>query len=229
MNNLSDMYDDRVVFVSFQNSGLNWARYCIELFSGQRTPGKPRLVKYGEPIIQRTHNVDLFDKGLYKEHLKYKRKLYYEGCNFYDEKGRQIFSKMVFLLRNYRESYVRAARLDKQMMKIYLYNLKTYHNFAGDKILVRYEDLIKDFSEMERILNFVKVDYDLDEYDMEFHRKKSIGMYDRTNGAMTKNNVLDFSFHSKTLDNKSIEEIDMYIKNRTPEDIYNKYLKRYCV
>ena len=226
---LSDMYDDRVVFVSFENSGLNWVRYCIEFFSGHRTPGKPRLVNYGLPIIQRTHNVDCFDQKQFQSHLKYRRKLFYEGCNFYDGRGRQVFSKMVLLLRDYRESYVRAAKLDKTKMRKYLCNIKAYHNFVGDKIFIRYEDLIKDFSEMIRILNFLKIDCNFDEFDLKYHKKRSINMYDKTNGSVTKNNVLDFNHHARTLSDKEIEEIDAYIKNRTPVDIYDKYLKKYCV
>ena len=230
-NNLSDKHDDRVVLVSFRRSGLNWVRYCIELFSNKRTPGKLRLIKFGYPIIQRTHDVDCFDLEQYRDIDRYKnRDIHgYEGCNFYDEEGRQVFSKMVLLLRDYRESYVRAAKMDKSRMSEYVSNLKAYHNFAGDKILVRYEDLIKDFSEMEKILDFIKIKRSSKKFDLECHRKKSIAKYDKTNKSYTKDNVLDFSYHAKTLDQKQIDEIDMYMEEITPKDVYNEYLRSYRI
>jgi hypothetical protein len=59
---------DRVLLISFPKSGSNWVRYCVEHFSGRRTPGKARksvLVSEGPTVFDRMHLVDKRHRNLF--------------------------------------------------------------------------------------------------------------------------------------------------------------------
>ncbi len=126
MNNIDI---DKGIIVSYQRSGLNWVRYCIEAITGRRTPGRTKLVKVGEPIIYRTHNV-LRNNGTNSCF-----------CAFYDDEGQPLHNKMVLLLRDYRESFLRVSKSKEQMVspenirqgnvfnyRNYFENIRAYHN-----------------------------------------------------------------------------------------------------
>lgn len=219
------------IILSYPRSGLNWVRYCIEYFSGKRTPGRMKLISSGAPVIYRSHNVQ---KNNGPNSCT---------CRFYDENGDPMHENVVLILRNYRETFIRSKRnvLDNdgkapgklirrinegevKSFKHYFENIRAYDSFQGSKLLIRYEDLVKDFSVMEEILDFLSISHNTKNFDLAEHREKSIGIYDSQHKSFTKRNVKDFKFHQKFADPGIIKALDKMVK-RDHGDIFQKYLK----
>jgi hypothetical protein len=175
----------KTILVSHPRSGLNWVRYCIEYASGLRTPGRPKLVADGEPAIYRTHDVrrasgpDSCDCIFYKE-----RKMGRVVCGIRDRLGRPntpVFSRMVLLLRDYHDNAVR----DNWRPDRYAVNTRAYHEFAGQKHVVYYEDLKHGLDAMHLLLD--SMGYSLpDDFDVDEHREKSLQWYDDKGIGLTK-------------------------------------------
>jgi hypothetical protein len=220
----------RGIILSYPRSGLNWTRYCIEYFSEKRTPGRKKLVSSGPPIIYRSHNVR---KNNGPNSCT---------CQFFGDTGNPLHDKVLLLLRNHRETFIRSKRdvLDERgvaperlIRKLkngrvnsfthYFENIRAYDQFDGKKLLVRYEELVSDFSMMTKILDFFAIDYNLEKFDVETHRSRSIGIYDKQHKAYTKDSPDDFSFHQKHADSLVVELLDEMVR-RDYGDIYDKYL-----
>ena len=94
---MSNIDPERGIIVSFPRNGLNWVRYCIEYFSGLPTAGRRKIhpQSSGELAVYRTHNVTFPGPA---------DSCY---CSFYDQAGKPLHSKVVLLVRDYHESYVR--------------------------------------------------------------------------------------------------------------------------
>jgi hypothetical protein len=110
---------DTVLLASFPKSGSNWVRYCIEHFSGMRTPGSERrlLVGDGPTIIDRTHFLDDRDRTLKvadKGVKPVRRKVWLHRIVSDWRKGRDVARivaarRVILLLRNPDELFVRVA------------------------------------------------------------------------------------------------------------------------
>ncbi|MGK7887016.1 MAG: hypothetical protein AB4057_20605 [Crocosphaera sp.] len=215
------------IIVSYPRNGLNWVRYCIEYFSGLQTPGKTKIYDQGKFAVYRTHNVKRPGP----------RSSCY--CAFYDHDGKPIHKKVLLLLRDYHESYIRVAKRKQNGVvptaeeirngkifnfKDYFENLKAYDQYSGTKMIVRYHNLVKDFSEITKILDFFGFSYDLSNFDIEEHRQKSINLYDTQHKSYSKDNLYNFTFHQSQVDpevNKAIDEfVDANYKN-----LADKYLR----
>jgi hypothetical protein len=213
------------IILSYPASGFNWVRYCIEHFTGLRTAGKTKLVKEGELAVYRSHYVK-----------------YSEGpdscfCPFYDDHGKPLHQKVVLVLRDYRESFLRAAKgkniTNLKAEKIrngdvfdfnqYFENLKAYDEFSGQKLLVYYPEIVSDMSGVTRILDFLELPYDLSTFDLDYHRQKSIGIYDTQHKSHTQNNLYDFKFHQNDSDPEIIEAIEDFFTKKYG-DLIEKYL-----
>ncbi len=236
------------IIISSPRSGLNWVRYCIEWFSRCRTPGGRRpipeeLLLSNSFIICRTH--------LAESKVRYLRS-FLVGLN--DSDGKPRFKKVILILRNYKELYSReilskdgiakkffdAQTLNsdiplsvcKKIMQRYASNIKAYDKFPGEKIHIYYEDLITDFSHMLKILDFIGIDYDLSDFDLEEHRLKSIRAYSLNRDNIkaqthTANDLFNFTFHSdKRLGDKHKKTLD-FIFQKKLSILYEKYLIRY--
>ncbi|MEM9540265.1 MAG: hypothetical protein AAGA60_12290 [Cyanobacteria bacterium P01_E01_bin.42] len=213
------------IIVSYPRNGLNWVRYCIEHFTGLRTAGRTKLVKKGELAVYRTHNVKKND---------WPDSCY---CPFYNEQGKPLHNKVLLLLRDYRESFLRIAKIKKQGIPTaeeirngqvfhfdnYFQNLKAYDEFAGKKMLIYYPDLISDFSSITKILDFLDFSYDLSDFDLEYHRQQSIGIYDKQHKSYSKDNLYDFNFHRNEVDSEIVEAIDEFV-NDNYRDLVDRYL-----
>ena len=213
------------IVVSMKRSGLNWVRYCVEYFSKGKTPGKDRNLREGNfnsdnYIFHRTHDVASSDTP----HSTY--------CSFYGERGNPIYPRMILIIRNYKEIYVRECRKKVGCMNKYFSNLQAYDSFGGDKLLVYYEDLVSDFSWMEKILKFLRIDYDLKNFDLDSHVKNSIKRYNkgskgRHDKSQTKNNLTNFTFHSdSSMTREERLEMDNQIRKRYG-GLFDLYLRRY--
>ncbi len=210
----------RTIVVSYPRSGLNWVRYCCEYFSGVKTPGRPRLIAAGPELFARTHDVR-------RHKIRHK-------TQFYDAQGQPRFGAMILLLRDYKAVYVRQARrrylpmrVNLLYMRRYLANLAAYDAFPGPKLLVYYEDLMRDFAEMERILAFLGIEADTGGFDVEEHARRSMGLYDIDHGAQTKANRRDTGYHSRRLTPEQRRFLDAHFQRQAPE-LYRRYLARYA-
>ena len=159
-------------------------------------------------------------------------------CAFYDPQGKPIHQKVLLLIRDYRESYIRVAK--KQLgiiptaddirhgkilnFRDYFENLKAYDNFPKKKLIIHYNDLVNDFSEMTEILNFFKIPYDLDGFDLEYHRQQSIDIYDTQHKSYSKDNIYNFTFHQEQVDPEVIKAIDEFV-DANYKDLADKYLR----
>ncbi|NER36904.1 MAG: hypothetical protein F6J93_23530 [Oscillatoria sp. SIO1A7] len=213
------------IIVSYPRSGLNWVRYCIEYFTGLRTAGQTKLIEDGDLAVYRTHNVKEND---WPDSC---------SCPFYDEGGKPIHRKVLLLLRDYRESFLRVALAQEDKVptaeeirngkifhfRNYFENLKAYDEFSGQKMVVYYPDIISDLSAIRKILDFFEFSYDLTGFDLEYHRQRSIQIYDDQHKSYSKENLYDFSFHQDRVDPEVIEAIEKFVDDNY-RDLVDRYL-----
>ena len=214
------------IIVSFPRSGLNWVRYCIEGLTGQRTAGKKKLVSDGELAVYRTHYVNK-SKGPDSTF-----------CAFYGSSGESLHERVVLLLRDYRESFLRASKSWRgyqpspeairrgEVFKFnrYFENLAAFDAFTGEKRLVRYSELIGDFSQVIGILDFLELNYNAADFDVESHRQRSLKIYDRQHKSFTKRNLHDFTWHQHQAERGVLEALDAFVDDNY-RDLADRYLR----
>ncbi|MDG2291102.1 MAG: hypothetical protein P8L37_00450 [Phycisphaerales bacterium] len=168
----------KTILVSHPRSGLNWLRYCIEYFSGRPTPGRTKLKKGGDPAIYRTHDVRKANTPdscncIFYEESRFNRVirevLWRCGYRF-----TPIFPRMVLVVRDYHDN---AARESTWRLSRYAVNIRAYDAFEGEKMILYYEDFKDDFSQVERLLDFLDINHDAP-FDIDEHRAKSLEWYD---------------------------------------------------
>ena len=163
---------DLPLLITYSRSGTNWLRYVIELLSGRPTPGHERLHGGDDFVIDRAH----------------------EGYRVASE-----YQRIILVVRNYKESLVRHSidewkankdgshRLDvtsflddqsgRQPPAWFIENLRTYHEFTGDKLLLYYEDLMTEpETELRRLIEFLDLPRDGEEdlfANLDEHRRRS--------------------------------------------------------
>tara|TARA_R110000851_G_scaffold30033_2_gene82089 strand:+ start:4198 stop:5043 length:846 start_codon:yes stop_codon:yes gene_type:complete len=158
------------------------------------------------------------------------------------------YNKMILIVRNYKEvltrtgfqgkfttpykisDYINSSRWSSHLDG-YMKNIKLYDEFKGDKIKIYYEDFIGDFRHVEKVLSFLNVDYDLNEFNLEEHKQKSYNVYNShkygNKSATTMNTPLDFNYYtSRYLTEQDCLDYDNYMKNYDI-DLYNRYLSGY--
>jgi hypothetical protein len=202
----------RGLIASYPRSGLNWVRYCIEWFSGRPTPGRPLLQEFGLPIIHRSH--DLIGDAWW-------------GPRPWPTLYGSPYRRLLLLLRNYKEGLACEGLDDFTRMRPYLNNLQAWEGFAGDKLVVHYEDLIADFTWMGRILSFLDIDHDQAGFDLATHRARSHLAYQARRGVGPPHHPLDFSSHSRRLAPARRAEADAWFLARLGPEVYGRHLARY--
>ena len=163
------------ILLSNDKSGSTWLRFCIEFLSQRPTIGPIFLDKQTAVI-----DLPLFSQVDYKKFNGYNNKksivaktheiLPIESFCSEGNKGQ----KLILLLRNYKELISRpdahndgTSRKHEQVeekihkLKIidrYVEKIKFYDNFKGEKTIIFYEDLIKNFeTSMKDMINFLKL------------------------------------------------------------------------
>ncbi|MGK7887019.1 MAG: hypothetical protein AB4057_20620 [Crocosphaera sp.] len=214
------------IIVSFPRNGLNWVRYCLEQLTGLRTAGRLKLIEDGDLGVYRTHHVlesDMADSCY---------------CPFYNSDGKPLHQKVVLIIRDYRESFLRMTKNKQDTtptaeqikdgdifhFRDYFNNLKAYDEFQGEKLLVYYPNLVSDFSEMLKILEFLGLSYDLNNFDLEYHRQQSLDLYDIQHKSYTKDNLYDFTFHQSQVKADVVQAIDDFV-DKNYRDLAQKYLQ----
>jgi hypothetical protein len=235
---------DKVILVSFPKSGSNWVRYCLEHFSGLRTPGSVRilLVPGGPTVIDRKHFLRKGDRQIWRANtLNSNQRPERPAAPTIWPLARlrrrrnalrllrlQRERRVLLLLRSPFALYARAAATAVDAMRGYLGNIQVFDGCQRDKLLVYYEDLVGDFREMERVLNFVGIPYNLADFDVAEHQKRSLQLYGEGHTKpLTAANVLDLTYHSRHLDRTTRSALRSFCRESLGEETYTRYLGRY--
>ena len=81
---------------------------------------------------------------------------------------------------------------------------------------------------MGKILDFIGVRYDLSDFDLDHHRKQSLGLYSTgPYQAQSRDDLHNFSFHSAELSSDMKSAIRAYAVSYLGQDLYDKYLARF--
>jgi hypothetical protein len=161
--------------------------------------------------------------------------------------------KLVFMIRNYKESIPRQIdgykfddRFKSQISNYrtdnddhhfdYISILDYYDKYTGPKIIIYYEDFINDTkNELIKVVDFISDGIDntilVEEFikNIEFHKKSSS---DRYNSMMIigcksiNDNKVDLLFHSNKITKVVKNKIDRYLYKNYKE-LFSKYLTRY--
>ena len=210
----------RPLLVSYPRSGTNWVRYIVECISGCPTPGEERLVSGDNYFLDRAHRAYPVMK---------------------------LYKKVLLIVRDYRECILRhkqdvwsdypdvVALLTDETHEHppswYIQNIQAFDAFKGEKVLIYYENLLKEPVEaITKLSAFLRLDPArtrsfLEDIETEF--QNSVDAYTRlvhtSETALTK----DISFHAKTkLNPDQVEQFDEFYFSRYP-DIANRYLSLY--
>jgi hypothetical protein len=214
--------------LSLPRTGSNWVRYWFEYFSAERTSEKNILVETNHWGVERTGESPA---TLYKRHRLSQK----------DIDGREI-QKLVLILRDYRECFVRHCKgriFERKIgrMDNFTDNIYMYESFPGEKMIMYYEDFVSDpRTYMKEFLDFVDVKNEWGDIDVKEHRDRSVKLYEsggsdkvgeKTSGApsLTKGRA-DFKFHQQSLSDEDKEKLEKWFQVEHPE-IHDKYLERY--
>ena len=216
---ISQIDPSKVILVSHPRSGLNWLRYCIEHFSGQRTPGPVRIFEKGDPIVYRTHDVRKTDGpndcdcAFYKESQL--PKFIRQGLSLVGYRFHPIFSRMVLVIRDYKANAVRS----EWTLSRYMVNVQAYDQFQGEKCVLYYEDMQADVRAVGPVLDLMGVDHNIDSFDVEFHRQQSLKLYDQRDIGRSKS--------TPNLEEGQQREIETYLRRKLGP-AFDRYLARYA-
>ena len=204
------------IVISSERSGLNLIRHVVERLSGHRTPGKPHILSAGELIFHRTHY------AYYKNNSPGR-------TSIHEIDGTDKYKKMILLLRDPREQFVRAYEKNWIRFHAYYENINAYSDFGGEKTIVYYDDLIKKDATFEVIFKLLDIVEDFDINRIKDLRKESVEWYDTYQsiggGSMTKGNTELLEFHQELLTTDEITELSRLLKDKLGENI--TYLERW--
>lgn len=208
------------MILSVPRSGLHYIRFCAELFSGRMTPRgkntKPMLVSDASKgfVFHRSHWS--WTKEEEEEFFWYK---------FYEKDGEYAHDRLILVIRNYKESFVRTYKQSWYGMRDYIHNTIEYDAFPGEKMIAYYEDFVRTPAAMTQIMKFLRVSVP-DDVDWDAIGKRSREFYHQMARCHTIENPMDFLFHSRKLSQARRERIDEMMRSRYPS-LFEKYWKRY--
>lgn len=212
---------DKPNLVSFPRSGTNWLRYFVETLTGLPTPGEERLFGGNEYCMDRCH------AG-------------FATMSRYD--------KVILVLRDYKECLIRHHGLESirshrsigdylvskdyaEPPGWYWRNLATFDIHHGQKLLLYYEDLVREpESSLRNLANFLQLDQTaLDEFlkNLEHHRKASIREYTKhSHVSMTTGEDGNIGSHAKGLSIREKISFDEWFETNSA-GLSKPYLARY--
>ena len=227
---------DKVLLVSFPKSGSNWVRYCIEHFSGRRTPGSERtlLVTDGETIIDRTHFLDKRHRALFAAWReggtgRVPRSTPWAAARKALARRRLTRERRILLiLRSPYELFVRVGARDPRALTGYASNIQMFERCRRAKLLVYYEDLVRDLGQITRILDFLGVRHDLAGFDEAGHRRRSLALYERgPDLPRTARDPTNVRFHAAGLSVETRAAIRRFCRERLGDGLFQRALGRY--
>jgi hypothetical protein len=174
---------------SYPRSANHWLRYIIEYLSKHPTLGEGN------------RNSDTKDPPVFK---RLGMEDYYVSTDAIAVKRHRVrdqddrSKKMIFVVRDYREvifrhfkqpfSIFRMRKMEKHI-RMYLDLIRCYNDWPSDKLMIRYEDLIKDpEGTISRLAQFIGKCEKLSELleNLEQHQERCVSMYDACKGSHTK-------------------------------------------
>ena len=218
---------DLPLLITYSRSGTNWIRYVIELLSGRPTPGHERLHGGEDFVVDRAH----------------------QGYRVISE-----YRRIILVVRNHKECLVRhyidewKANKDgshlvdvvgfledqsgRQPPEWFIENIRAFHEFTGDKLLLYYEDLMTEpEAEIRRLIEFLDLPRDgVDDLfaDLSEHRRRSVELYRRNQASHTEGDADKLSHHSDSLlSDEEKRAFDAYYADRHPE-LFGRYLSRFA-
>jgi len=166
---------------SFQGSGSNYVRYCVEFLTERPTEGPVRYIKNQDNLILRRSHLPL------------------------EIKKNDKFS---LLLRNpfelmFRENILRDQKKDySEIVDIICSRYESFYKFANEKKIFYYEDIISDFEHLKSFIEFhnFEIIKDINDFEknLDYHKKKS---YELGNPFFSNSEPI---FYSKNLDRDQI-------------------------
>jgi hypothetical protein len=197
--------------LSLPRSGSNWVRYWFEYFSNEKCSEKNILV----PVNADGNRTEDQPSTLYKRH----------AITLADLKDRDV-KNLLLIVRDYKETFKRHARRKLKNMDSFIENIKTFDQFKGNKLVIYYEDFIPDFNYIAQALDFLGVQGNYKNLDVEKHREISIKLYDDACSSATKDDLMNFKFHQNSISDKEKEAVTLYLKEHLG-DLFDSYLRRY--
>lgn len=208
------------LLASYSRSGTNWVRYIIESISDRPTPGQTRLRTGTNYLIDRAH------------------------CAYPILKN---YKKVILVLRDYKECLLRHHQEDwLQISKVqpfltnkkmrhpphwYIQNIKAFHNFKGEKLLIYYEDLLADpQAVIAQIAEFLNLDRNRTSdflSNIDHHYQHSVALYTAGGHKSETAASKDTRYHSQhLLTAKQEQEFDDFYLRKFPK-LTSIYLRRY--
>ena len=197
--------------LSLPRSGSNWVRYWFEYFSNEKCSEKNILV----PVNADGNRTEDRPSTLYKRH----------AITLADLRDRDV-KNLLLIVRDYKETFKRHARRKLKNMDSFIENIKTFDQFKGNKLVIYYEDFIPDFNYIAQALDFLGVQGNYKNLDVEKHREISIKLYDDACSSATKDDLMNFKFHQNSISDKEKEAVTLYLKEHLG-DLFDSYLRRY--
>lgn len=192
------------ILVSVERSGCNLVRHCVEVMARQRTPGKVHLIETGSLLFHRTH------RSRWNEAPMPAR------APVMDAFGRPLYRKLILLLRDPVETFVRAYDRTMAHMSGYCENVQVFHDFPGPKLLVHYDDLVTTDAAMERIFAFLGIAECFSHAAMTTAREGSVAWYNtnQPTGSQTGGRPDRLRFHQLSLTPAEIAAVWDFIGTR---------------
>ena len=217
-----------IFVVSAPRSGLNWLRFCMEHYLGVKTPGKDVLITADaglEPVFRRAHNAR---KGAKPDKSK----------PLLDQTRPE--DKVLILLRDPLESFVRAAERSYKEYRGFIENIRYFSDCAaGQKHAAYYEDMTAKPAVMLETMTFLDVAPlpghtlpNLEQLTAEWAKlgDMSRGSYEvrqaHGGGSMTKDRPTDFQFHQQKLSEAEKQQVWRHLR-RELDDEQMALLARY--
>ena len=164
------------------------------------------------------------------------------------------YQRIILVVRNYKESLVRhyidewkankdgSHRVDvvdflddqsgRQPPEWFIENIRAFHEFTGDKLLLYYEDLMTEpESELRKLIEFLDLPRDgVDDLfaNLDAHRQRSVDLYRQNQASYTEGDADKLSHHSDSLlSDDEKRAFDDYYADRHPE-LFRRYLSRFA-
>lgn len=153
--------------ISAERSGLNLVRHACEVLSGRRTPGKTHIVKDGPLLFHRTHFAGHAGPPVGP------------FAPLYGANGSSGYARLILLLRDPAESFVRAFDRNLPRMRQYTRNIQLFDSFPGPKLVVAYDDLVAGDNALERIFGFLGIAETFDRSKLDAIRQDGVAWYNR--------------------------------------------------
>jgi len=154
-----------VIIVSTARSGLNLIRHTVEHATGRRTPGKTHILTTGALAFHRSHWVNTPRTSPARAPVL-------------NSRGESPYSKLILLLRDPFEILARAHGCHLEGMHEYCDNILAHANFSGEKMLVTYDELVREDPMLLQVLRFLGFGFNLRCEDIPELRASAVRWYE---------------------------------------------------